>query len=129
MKKDVFEQFNNGVLRLSNKEINFSELPWNPHPVFEGVELKHIISGKETNNQWSYHLVRIAPNKAIKDHIHNPQLETHEIIAGTGICINDGKELIYTPGTISIIPATIHHEVIASDEGLYLFAKFFPALC
>lgn len=129
MNYEVFEQFNNGVLRLSNNEICFSKLPWNAHPTFEGVELKHIITGKETSNQWSYHLVRIAPNKAIKDHIHDPQLETHEVIAGTGICINDGKELNYAPGTISIIPATIHHEVIAGDDGLYLFAKFFPALC
>lgn len=27
--------------------------------VFEGVELKHIITSKDTNGEYSYHLVRI----------------------------------------------------------------------
>ena len=53
----------------------------------------------------------------------------HEVIAGEGTCINDGCELIYEPGVISIMPKAIHHEVHAGKDGLYLFAKFFPALC
>ena len=36
---------------------------------------------------YSYHLVRIAPGKSILDHIHDPQLETHEVISGKGTCI------------------------------------------
>ena len=32
-------------------------------------------------------------------------------------------------GVISIMPAKIPHEVKAGDKGLYLFAKFMPALC
>ena len=125
----VFESFNNGTLRLPGKEVSFSETCWSDHPVFEGVSLKHIITGKDTNGEYSYHLVRIAPNKSIRDHIHETQLETHEVISGSGICINDGNELIYEPGVISIMPAKVHHEVNAGDDGLYLFAKFFPALC
>jgi hypothetical protein len=27
------------------------------------------------------------------------------------------------------MPKSIHHEVHAGKDGLYLFAKFFPALC
>ena len=65
MKNEVFEKFNEGNLRLPNKEISFSEIAWSKHPVFEGVELKHIIKADDTNGQFSYHLVRIAPNKTI----------------------------------------------------------------
>ena len=72
-------------------------------------------------------MVRIAPGKAIKNHIHETQLETHEVIAGFGTCINDGEELKYEAGVISIIPAKIPHEVVAGEDGLYLFAKFMPA--
>lgn len=108
---------------------SFAEIEWSKHPVFEGVELKHIITGKETNGEFSYHLVKIAPNKSIKNHIHETQLETHEVIGGDGVCINNGAELEYTTGTISIIPAKVPHEVNAGKDGLYLFAKFFPALC
>ena len=72
-------------------------------------------------------MVRIAPGKAIKNHIHETQLETHEVIAGFGTCINDGEALKYEAGVISIIPAKIPHEVVAGEDGLYLFAKFMPA--
>ncbi len=129
MDKTVFEAFNNGGLRLPEKTINFDAITWSKHPVFEGVELKHIITGKETDGKYSYHLVRIAPNKSIYSHIHDMQSETHEVIAGTGNCINNGVEIEYQPGVISIMPAKVPHEVNAGEEGLYLFAKFFPALC
>lgn len=129
MEKDLFEKFNNGELRLPEKTILFKEIAWSKHPVFEGVELKHILTSKETGGEYSFHLVRIAPNKTIQNHTHDPQLETHEVIAGYGKCINNGKELVYEPGVISIMPAKIPHEVHAGSDGLYLFAKFFPALC
>ena len=80
-------------------------------------------------NNISYHLVRIAPNKKIGNHIHADQLETHEVIYGDGVCMNEGVELEYSIGTISIMKKGMPHEVIAGDEGLLLFAKFIPALC
>lgn len=82
MNNNVFESFNEGTMKLPNKNVNFVEIPWSKHPTFEGVELKHIVTSKDTNGQFSYHLVRIAPNKSIKNHIHENQLETHEVIAG-----------------------------------------------
>lgn len=126
---EVFEAFNKGCLIVPEKTISFEQIEWSKHPTFEGVELKHIIKGEQTDGKFSYHLVRIAPGKSIKNHIHKTQLETHEVIAGSGICINNGTEIKYEPGVISIIPAAIPHEVNAGDEGLYLFAKFMPALC
>ena len=127
--KKLFEQFNNkGKLLLPGSEISFAEIPWSKHPVFEGVELKHIITSEQTGGQFSFHLVRIAPNKKIGNHVHQTQLETHEVISGNGICINDGGELKYEPGVISILPMDVPHEVIAGSNGLYIFAKFMPAL-
>ena len=129
MSNELFEKFNDGELRLPEKVIKFKDIPWSKHPVFEGVELKHIITSKDTDGSFSYHLVRIAPDKSILDHIHETQLETHEVIAGNGTCINDGTLLEYVPGIISIMPAKVNHEVHAGKDGLYLFAKFIPALC
>ena len=88
-----------------------------------------LVTGNDTNRQFSFHLVRIAPGKTIGNHIHETQLETHEVISGSGLCVNDGKEIEYEAGVISIMPAKIPHEVKAGDKGLYLFAKFMPALC
>lgn len=129
MNKEVFEAFINGRLAVPGRAIKFEHIEWSKHPIFDGVELKHIITGKDTEGQFSYHLVRIAPGKAIKNHIHETQLETHEVIAGTGVCINDGAEIKYEVGVISIMPAKVPHEVMAGNDGLYLFAKFIPALC
>lgn len=129
MKNTVFEAFNNGSYAVPGATISFKDIPWSKHPVFDGVELKHIVTSRETGGSYSYHLVRIAPGKSILDHIHDPQLETHEVIAGKGICINDGQKIEYCPGVISIMPSKVHHEVHAGEEGLYLFAKFMPALC
>ncbi|MBE6024968.1 MAG: cupin [Cellulosilyticum sp.] len=127
---NLFEQFNNnGKLILPNETYNFDEIAWSKHPTFEGVELKHIVTGSQTTNAFSYHLVRIAPHKKIAMHTHPLQLETHEIIAGSGYCLNNGVRLNYIPGTISIFPMNVEHEVTAHSEGLYLFAKFIPALC
>lgn len=129
MNNNLFEAFNNGSLKLPTSTVEFTDIPWSKHPTFEGVELKHIVTASETGGQFSYHLVRIAPNKGIKNHIHATQLETHEVIAGSGVCINDDTEILYEVGTISIMPAGIPHEVNAGEDGLYLFAKFIPALC
>lgn len=125
--ENTFENFNKGTLKLPDREIKFENIEWSKHPAFEGVELKHIVTANETDGKYSYHLVRIAPGKSIKNHVHEKQIETHEVIAGSGYCINDGKKLDYKSGTISIFPMNVQHEVTAGEEGLYLFAKFFPA--
>ena len=127
--KNLFEQFNNeGKLLLPGSEISFADIPWSKHPTFEGVELKHIITSEQTRGQFSFHLVRIAPNKKIGNHVHKTQLETHEVISGNGICINNGAKIKYEPGVISILPMNVLHEVTAGNNGLYIFAKFMPAL-
>ena len=125
---DTFELFNNGKLVLPEKEAGFAEIAWSKHPTFKGVELKHIITARDTDGKFSYHLVRIAPDCSIGNHIHETQLETHEVIAGTGTCVNDGTELAYAPGVVSILPKGVPHAVKAGAGGLSLFAKFIPAL-
>ena len=122
--ENTFENFELGTLKLPNKEIKFDQIEWTKHPVFQGVELKHIITGNETDGQYSYHLVRIEPGKSIKNHVHEKQIETHEVIAGDGYCINNGKKLYYKSGTISIFDMNTPHEVTSGENGLYMFAKF-----
>ncbi len=129
MMNNLFEAFNRGQLILPDKTLNFENISWSKHPTFEGVELKHIVTSNDTNGEFSYHLVRIAPNQSILNHIHELQLETHEVISGHGICINNECEIPYSPGVISIMPKAVPHEVHAGDDGLLLFAKFIPALC
>lgn len=127
--EQLFKQFESeGRLALCQANVPFCDIPWSRHPVFEGVELKHLVSGGQTEGQFSYHLVRIAPNCSIGSHVHEGQLETHEVIAGDGVCMNDGSRIPYGPGVITILAKGRPHEVTAGGAGLCLFAKFIPAL-
>lgn len=127
--KGLFGTFSQeGRLALPETQISFGDIPWSKHADFQGVELKHIVTSAQTGGQFSYHLVRIAPNCAIGRHTHQEQLETHEAIAGSGRCAIGGAALDYRPGTIAILPKGVAHEVSAGPEGLCLFAKFIPAL-
>lgn len=128
--KNLFQTFDEeGKLLLPDATTTFDTIAWSEHPVFEGVALKHIVTSEQTDGQFSFHLVRIAPGQKIGSHIHERQMETHEVISGTGICVNNGVKLSYKPGAISIFPVGVPHEVTAGTDGLYLFAKFMPALC
>lgn len=127
--KNLFDRFDTaGKLCLPDGETMFAELPWCEHPTFEGVALKHLVTAEQTEGQFSFHLVRIAPNGKIGNHVHQSQLETHEVISGSGVCLNDGTDIVYEPGVITILPMQTPHEVTAGENGLYLFAKFMPAL-
>jgi quercetin dioxygenase-like cupin family protein len=119
--------FSCGILVNSGK--TFENISWYPHPEFEGVEMKNIVTSKESEGKFSYHLVKIKAKKRIGLHIHEKQLETHEVILGSGVCRLNNKEFIYKPGSITIFPAKTEHEITAGAEGLYILAKFIPALC
>ena len=126
--KDLFETYNEKGKLVYPDEVAFASLPWHPHAKFEGVELKHLITSEQTSGLFSYHLVRIAPNKKIGKHLHEKQLETHEVISGSGICNSNGKTYSYVPGNIGVFPMNIEHEIVADEAGMCIFAKFIPAL-
>lgn len=99
-----------------------------PHPKFPGVRLKTLASGAATQGRLSCALVRIEPGCRLETHTHDPQWELHEVVQGEGLAVIDGKELKYEPGKLALIPANTSHSVTAGEQGLALFAKFFPAL-
>ena len=111
-----------------NKQVDIGTLTWNPHPVFEGVFLKHLVTGKDTNNALSCHIVKIEPSCILDTHLHDGKIEIHEVVGGSGMIYLDDKEISYSTGRICIIPANTLHKVVAGKDGLYLFAKFTPAL-
>ena len=116
-----------GNIYFLDKQVTIKDLPWNPHSKFEGVYLKNLILAEDTNNQLNCHIVKVEPGCMLDTHLHEGQIEIHEVIAGEGICYLEGKEINYFTGKISVIPANTIHKVVAGKDGLYLFAKFTPA--
>jgi Uncharacterized conserved protein, contains double-stranded beta-helix domain len=113
---------------LMDKHIDIDTLKWNPHPTFKGVYLKHLITGKDTDDKLSCHIVKIDPGCILDTHIHDGKIEFHEVAGGSGIMYLDKQEISYSTGRVCLIPANTPHKVVAGKDGLYLFAKFTPAL-
>jgi len=113
---------------LMDKQIDIDTLKWNPHPTFKGVYLKHLITGKDTDGKLSCHIVKIDPDCILDTHIHDGKIELHEVAGGRGTMYLDKQEFSYSTGRICLIPANTPHKVVAGKDGLYLFAKFTPAL-
>jgi len=109
---------------MSGQTISAESLPWNPHPKFSGVALRHLVLGKDTGERMSLHHVRIEPGCAIGDHAHAGQVEIHDVLAGSGSCVLDGVTIPYRPGVAAVMPADKVHRVDAGDEGLLLLATF-----
>jgi quercetin dioxygenase-like cupin family protein len=120
--------FNNGKLFINGSTVNLENLSWDEHPANKGVFLKHIIKGEETGNQLSCHFVKINPSCEIGLHIHAGKTELHEVLEGSGLCIIEESSVKYKKGVIGFIPADKNHSLKASESGLFLMAKFFPAL-
>lgn len=90
--------------------------------------MKNLLSGSDTAGRLSCHLVRIDPGCEIGNHLHDGKLELHEVIDGEGSCTVGEKVLQYRAGVVSFIPDNKYHRVEAGDRGLFLLAKFSPAL-
>jgi quercetin dioxygenase-like cupin family protein len=120
-----------GAVRLAspNRDTDLAALPWNPHPTFPGVAMKHLVTGSDTDGTLSAHLVRVEPGCCLMEHVHPDKLELHEVVLGAGTCALAGKTVRYEPGACGLIPANVAHSVRADAENfLYILAKFAPAL-
>ncbi|HOP62359.1 MAG TPA: cupin domain-containing protein [Spirochaetota bacterium] len=120
--------FEEGILLLRESRTDIKSLPWSPHPSFRGVSMKNIITGDKTGGRLSCHFVRIEPGCEIGNHKHDGKMELHEVVNGNGICTIGDKSVVYSSGVVSCIPENISHRVVAGDDGLYMLAKFTPAL-
>lgn len=118
----------NDTVVVPGQTIATESLPWNPHPKFAGVSLRHLVTGKDTGGCLSLHHVRIDPGCAIGDHAHAGQVEIHDVLTGAGTCTLEGKVLSYTPGVVGVMPADQVHRVDAGKDGILLLAMFSPPL-
>jgi quercetin dioxygenase-like cupin family protein len=108
---------------------DLSALPWNPHPRFAGVALRHLVTGADTGGALSAHLVRIDAGAELSAHVHDGSVELHEVVRGSGWCALGPREVEYQPGVCGLIPPGVTHSVRANAEAeLYILAKFAPAL-
>jgi len=124
MHEDIFTVFAEGTLADGDQRIALSSLPWQAHPQFAGVFLKNLVTLTQTGGGFSCHLVRIEPGQAIGWHSHPASIELHEVVRGAGVCRTERGNIPYVPGTMGLMAAQSFHEIVAGEQGLFLFAKF-----
>ena len=125
---NIAADFENGKIVTYLTVTDSQEIDFCPHAKFKGVSLKHLVKGEMTNNQISCHLVKVEPFCTLETHIHENNLEIHEVIYGGGVCEIAENKVDYTVGSIGVIPASTTHKVVAGENGIYILAKFTPAL-
>ncbi len=124
---EVVRYFSEGSVTFIDREGRTPDVPWSVHPKFEGVWLKHLVKGVDTDGLLSCSMVRLDPGASLEYHVHDGQWELHEVIDGEGVFFMDSRETRYYPGRMAVIPRGTRHRVVAGDKGLVLCAKFFPA--
>jgi len=113
---------------FEGKSVDAALIAWAPHPAFAGVSMKHLIRGADTGGRLSCHLVRVESGCSLDAHVHDGQWELHEVIQGSGRAELAGRAMDYAPGAMCVIPQGATHQVRAGQDGLWLLAKFFPAM-
>ena len=71
-----------GVICCPSGERCVADVPWEAHPAFEGVALRHLVTAADTDGALSVHVVRIDPGCALASHRHDTQMELHEAAVG-----------------------------------------------
>jgi quercetin dioxygenase-like cupin family protein len=120
--------FENGFVITKDEITNAENIAYRAHPSFKGVYLKDLATAKTTDGSISCHLVKVEPYCVLDHHIHENNLEIHEVIAGSAKALVGDQEVDYLPGTIGVLPARVPHKITAGEEGIYILAKFTPAL-
>ncbi len=125
---DVANNFENGSLFTILNKKELSEGEWNPHQKFAGVSLKNLAVSSDSGGRVSCHLVRVEPGYKLSLHSHENNMEIHEVISGSGTLKLGGNNYEYKSGSVAVIPEGLEHEIIAGSEGMYILAKFIPAI-
>ncbi len=117
-----------GKIVYTDKELNVTDLEWNPHPSFTGAFLKHLVKGDATGGKFSCHLIRIQDGFEIGEHVHDGKWEFINIVGGVGKGEIAGKETVCELGVSLVVPENVKHRIVAGNGDVYLLAKFIPAL-
>ncbi|MBP2133736.1 quercetin dioxygenase-like cupin family protein [Methanomicrobium sp. W14] len=122
----IMDEPDREIVFLSDREIESSDREWYEHPEWKGIRLKDLLTGKDTGNKFSYHLVHIEKNCEIPKHLHEKEWELNRMIKGKGLFIFDNKEITLSAGQTFATPPGVSHAVSSYDSEMSLLALFIP---
>lgn len=111
-----------------SQNIVFEEkMEWQPHPKFQGVEIKPFFTQKQHDSQASIVLVRVKKGEEIPEHIHEDSDDIVYVLSGRGKCFIEGTgEFVVEKGMGIRIPKGMKHRTFDVEEDLIFYDVFAP---
>ena len=104
-------------------------LPWSPHPVVKGVQIKPLVSKKQDGLDVTCMLVKVPAGTEVPEHIHPDQDDILYPVSGKATMWVDGFETFSLhPGTFVRVPKGTKHRIYGVVEELLIYDVFHPAL-
>lgn len=111
---------------MTSSAVNENDIPWGPHPRYEGLLLKVLVPGA-VNPALNVSRVRVDVGKRIPPHVHEDSSETFYILRGTGTCHLGDTSVPFGPGACFYAPPGLeHHLENTGAEPVEILAIFAP---
>ncbi len=111
---------------MTGNAVNENDIPWGPHPRYEGLLMKVLVPGA-VNPALNVSRVRVDVGKQIPPHVHANASETFYILQGTGVCYLGDTPVPFGPGACFYAPAGHEHRLEnTGPEPVEILAIFAP---
>jgi len=105
------------------------EIPWQPHPVAKGTEIKPLVTQKGDGAEVSCLLVKACAGSEIAEHVHEASDDIIYPLAGKAKVFIDGHgEFELVPGVLVRVPKNTKHKIYDIQEELLAYDVFAPPL-
>ncbi|MDR1835717.1 MAG: cupin domain-containing protein [Fusobacteriaceae bacterium] len=106
----------------------FEGAKYEPHPVFEGVFVKHFYNGEDTGRLNDFEIT-IVPGFEIKTHKHENTAEFFYVVSGKGEFLDETEWKPISAGNAMMAPVGMTHAIKNTGEDpLKIFACYSPAI-
>jgi quercetin dioxygenase-like cupin family protein len=104
-------------------------LPWVMHPTAKGVEIKPLVSQKDTGLDVTCMLVSVPQGVEVPEHVHPGQVDILYPLQGKArMWVAGGEIFDLEPGVIVRVPRNTPHKIFDVTEALLIYDVFQPAL-
>ena len=109
-------------------DIKVDELPWEPHPLFEDLLIKKLLSHEKDNVNLSIMMVKVRKGVEVPAHVHEQDDIIYHLEGKCKMWVDNAGDFEMLPGSFIRIPAGVKHQPHDIEEDVLAFDIFSPHL-
>lgn len=109
-------------------DIKVEELSWEPHPFFEGLFIKKLLSHEKDNVDLSIVMVRVRKGVEVPEHVHEQDDIIYHLEGRSKMRVEGAGDFQLEPGSFIRIPAGVKHQPHDIEEDVLAFDIYLPHL-